>query len=54
MTIDIGNDKKGQIRIFEGDDPKLLAIRFCQEHQLNLKIVNILEENIKNNLNMVL
>lgn len=29
MTIDIGNGKKGQINIFEGDDPKELATNFC-------------------------
>jgi len=47
MDIDIGNGKKGEIRIFEDDDPYDLAIEFCVKYQLNKKIVELLVENIK-------
>lgn len=47
MTIDIGNGRKGQIRVFEGDDPHELARSFCQEHRLNPKIIDVLVQNIK-------
>jgi hypothetical protein len=54
MTIDIGNGNKGEIRIFEGDDPYQLALDFCSTYRLSAKIVDILVENIKTNLDLVI
>ena len=50
MTIDIGNGKKDILRIRENDVPFDLAYQFCMKHNLNMKIADILAENIKSNM----
>ena len=52
MTIDIGNGKKDILRIRDNDVPFDLAYQFCVRHNLNMKIVDILAENKKNNMDV--
>ncbi|KRX03553.1 hypothetical protein PPERSA_12683 [Pseudocohnilembus persalinus] len=53
FTIEIGQGRKGSIHIFEGDDPLTLAQQFCQKHNLNDKVIDVLVQNIEENLETV-
>ena len=33
IEIDTGEDSREKIEVFKGDDPQLLAARFCELHQ---------------------
>ncbi|EAS01875.2 hypothetical protein TTHERM_00785820 (macronuclear) [Tetrahymena thermophila SB210] len=53
MTIDIGNGQSGKIHVFENDNPYDLAVKFVAQYDLPPCIVEILEENIKQNVDQV-
>lgn len=52
MTIDIGQNDNRKLLIYENDEPKELAIKFCEDNDLNMKCVGLIcseiEKNIKN------
>lgn len=50
MTIEIGDGKKDTVRVFENDDPNVLAKRFCEKHNLNPNIIYPLAQNIYTNM----
>ena len=49
MTIDLGENKKDILHIFEYDDPYLKASEFCKMHNLNEQAVKKLAYNIEVN-----
>jgi len=51
MNINIGNGKKAEIQVFEGDNPPEVAKTFCQNFNLPPSLVQILNENIITQIN---
>jgi len=57
FVLNIEVDSTGQsesLEVYEGDDPLLLARNFCQQHKMNLKLVDIIAEQIANNVHRLL
>jgi len=57
FVLNIEVDSSGQsesLEVYEGDDPLLLARNFCQQHKMNLKLVDIIAEQIANNVHRLL
>ena len=50
MTIDIGGGVEEEITVFEGDDPRQIAMAVAKKHSLEKEIAVIIEENIVKNL----
>jgi hypothetical protein len=49
MTVDLGEDKKETLDVYEGDNPFELAKKFCFKHSLTAEAVDILAMNIIHN-----
>lgn len=46
MNIQIDENRTGVINVYEGDDPQILALDFCNKYNVNQRIVPLLVENI--------
>lgn len=51
ITIDLGNGLKDNIEIKRNDDPEDLALQFIAKNDLDEKILGVLTENIRKNMN---
>jgi len=54
MTIDLGDGTKDLLKVFEGEDPFVLASEFCEKHGLNPQLIEPLAQNIYGNMEQVL
>jgi hypothetical protein len=53
MTIDIGGGVEEEVTVYDGDEPKEIAMSVVNKHKLDNNIMKIIEENIKHNLILV-
>jgi len=50
MTIDIGEGVEEEITVYEGDNPKTIAMAVVKKHSLKPEVAKIIETNIIQNL----
>lgn len=54
MTIEIGDGKTEELTVYENDTPDLLAKQFCKKHCLSVEVIDVLIDQIKSNLEILL
>lgn len=54
IDVDIGDNEQDRITVFEGDDPHVLAVGFCQKHQIEDKDIQmVLEQQLIEKINKI-
>ena len=46
MTLDLGCGKTDAIKLYENEDPYLVASRFSKKHNFNNEITNVIADKI--------
>lgn len=54
VDVNLGGDNAERIVVFEGDTAKDLALKFCEEHNLDDDTLEKLEELLQNQISSVL
>jgi hypothetical protein len=54
VDVNLGGDASERIVVFEGDTAKDLALKFCEEHNLDEDTLEKLEELLENQISSVL
>lgn len=54
MTLDIGQNKQENLKLYEDDDPIQVALDFCTRHGFSRQVFEFLSQNISENLEVAL